>query len=56
MEDYRVIQENLETSNVNMMEEMTAMIDNHRAFEANTKLLENYPRISDKQDELGSIG
>jgi flagellar basal-body rod protein FlgF len=56
MEDYRVIQENLETSNVSMMEEMTAMIDNHRAFEANTKLLENYRRINDKQDELGSIG
>ena len=56
MEDYRVIQGNLETSNVNMMEEMTAMIANQRAFEAHTKVLESYSKLNEKQDELGSIG
>jgi len=54
--EYRVIQGNLETSNVNMMEEMTAMIASQRAFEAHTKVIESYSRLSDKQDELGSIG
>jgi flagellar basal-body rod protein FlgF len=56
LETYRVLQGNLETSNVNMMDEMTAMISNQRAFEAHHKVLESYSRISDKQDELGSIG
>ncbi|WP_310598930.1 flagellar basal-body rod protein FlgF [Desulfobulbus sp.] len=52
---FRVIQGNLETSNVNMMEEMTSMIAAQRAFEAHTKVLESYSKIGDKQDELGSI-
>jgi flagellar basal-body rod protein FlgF/flagellar basal-body rod protein FlgG len=39
-----------------MMEEMTAMIAAQRSFEAHAKVLEGYVRISDKQDELGSIG
>jgi flagellar basal-body rod protein FlgF len=52
----RVLQGNLETSNVNMMEEMTAMISNQRSFEAQSKVLESYSRLGDKQDELGSIG
>ncbi|MCL1980709.1 MAG: flagellar basal-body rod protein FlgF [Proteobacteria bacterium] len=51
----RVVQGNLETANVNMVEEMTAMIASQRAFEAHTKVLETYSKISEKQDELGSI-
>ncbi|WP_319588671.1 flagellar basal-body rod protein FlgF [uncultured Desulfobulbus sp.] len=54
--DYRVIQGNLEASNVNMMEEMTSMIATQRAFEAHTKVIESYSQLSQKQDELGSIG
>jgi len=54
--DYRVIQGSLETSNVNMMEEMTSMIATQRAFEAHTKVLESYSQLGQKQDELGSIG
>ena len=53
--EFRVIQGNLETSNVNMIEEMTAMIASQRAFEAHAKVVESYSKISEKQDELGSI-
>lgn len=55
MTDYRVVQGHLEISNVNMVEEMTAMISSQRAFEAHTKAIESYSKISEKQDELGSI-
>lgn len=54
--DYRVVQGNLETSNVNMMEEMTAMIATQRAFEAHTKVIDSYSKLGEKQDELGSVG
>jgi flagellar basal-body rod protein FlgF/flagellar basal-body rod protein FlgG len=56
LETSRVIQGSLESSNVNMMDEMTAMISTQRAFEAHYKVLESYSRLGDKQDELGSIG
>ena len=52
----RVLQGNLETSNINMVEEMTAMIATQRAFEANTKIIEGYSKLGDKLDELGSVG
>ncbi|MCL2789963.1 MAG: flagellar basal-body rod protein FlgF [Desulfobulbus sp.] len=51
----RVVQGHLEISNVNMVEEMTAMITSQRTFEAQTKVIESYAKIDDKQDELGSI-
>jgi len=54
--EFRLLQGNLEASNVNMMEEMTAMIASQRTFEAHTKMIESYSRLSEKQDELGSIG
>ena len=53
---YRVVQGSLETSNVNMMEEMTAMIATQRLFEAHTKAIESFSKLGEKQDELGSIG
>ncbi len=52
----RMVQGNLETSNVNMMEEMTAMITTQRNFEAHSKVIESYSKLGEKQDELGSIG
>lgn len=55
MQQYRVVQGSLETSNVNMMEEMTAMIAAQRLFEAHTKAIESFAKISEKQDELGSL-
>lgn len=56
LETSRVLQGNLETSNVNMMDEMTAMIAIQRTFEAQSKVLESYSTIANKQDELGSVG
>ncbi|ADW18389.1 flagellar hook-basal body protein [Desulfobulbus propionicus DSM 2032] len=53
--DYRVLQGSLETSNVNMIEEMTAMVDTQRTFEAHLKALESYSKLGEKQDELGSV-
>jgi len=46
---------NLETSNVNMPEEMTMMIDSLRTFETYHKVLKSYSDLSQKQDELGSL-
>lgn len=47
---------NLETSNVNMTEEMTMMIDSLRTFETYHKVLKSYSDLGQKQDELGSLG
>ncbi|MDD2465897.1 MAG: flagellar basal-body rod protein FlgF [Desulfobulbus sp.] len=52
----RTLQGNLETSNINMVEETTAMIATQRAFEANTKVIESYSKLGEKLDELGSVG
>ena len=54
-QNYRVIQGSLETSNINMMEEMTSMITTQRSFEAANKVLESYSTLDAKWDELGSI-
>ncbi|PID72045.1 MAG: flagellar basal-body rod protein FlgF [Desulfobulbus propionicus] len=56
MQEFQVLQGRLETSNVNMMEEMAVMINTQRKFEADMKVLNNYSTLSDKQDELGSVG
>jgi flagellar basal-body rod protein FlgF len=56
LEAFRVIQGNLETSNVNMLEEMTTMIATQRAYEAHHKVLGAYSKLGEKQDELGSVG
>lgn len=45
----------LETSNVNMTEEMALMIDSLRTFETYHKVLKSYSDLSQKQDELGSL-
>lgn len=54
-EDYRVIQGNLELSNVNMSSEMTKLIDSHRTFETYHKVLKSYSTITEHQDELGTV-
>jgi flagellar basal-body rod protein FlgF/flagellar basal-body rod protein FlgG len=56
METFHVVQGSLETSNINMMEEMSAMIATQRAFDANNKVFDSYATIDSKLDELGSIG
>jgi flagellar basal-body rod protein FlgF/flagellar basal-body rod protein FlgG len=54
-ERYRVIQGNLELSNVNMTSEMAKLIDSHRIFETYHKVLKSYSTISEQQDELGTV-
>ncbi len=55
-ETYRVIQGNLELSNVNMAAEMAKMIDSHRIFETYHKVLKSYSTLSEQQQELGTVG
>lgn len=54
--DSRIIQKNLEDSNINMVEEMTMMINTQRKFEACLKVQKNYSTLSEKQNELGIVG
>lgn len=50
-----MIQKNIESSNVNMMEEMTRMTANMRAFEATQKALRIYSDMNAKASELGLL-
>jgi len=52
----RVIQGQVEDSNVNMMQEMGKMIETMRAFEACQKMLKNYDTLAEKSIQLGKIG
>ncbi len=54
-ENYRVIQGNLELSNVNMSAEMAKLIDSHRIFETYHKVLKSYSAITEQQEELGTV-
>lgn len=51
----QVISGSLEMSNVNMVDEMSRMIDSHRLYEIYHKVLKGYSAISEKQDELGTL-
>ena len=51
-----VIQGSLEGSNVNMVEEMTMMINTQRRFDACLKVEKNYSNLSERQNELGTVG
>lgn len=53
--DFRLIQGNLELSNVNPTAELARMIDNHRTFDTYHKVIKAYSSISEKQGELGSL-
>ncbi len=52
----QLLQGQIESSNVNPLEEMTLLMDTMRSFEAYTKVLKTYSTISGKLDELGSVG
>lgn len=54
--DFRIIQGSLETSNVNMMEEMVTMVNTQRKFEAHQKVIESYSKLGEQQSELGTVG
>lgn len=45
----------LELSNVNMVDEMTRMINGHRLYETYHKVLKGYSSISEKQEDLGTL-
>ncbi len=55
IETSQVLQYNLETSNVNMVEEMVLMINNQRKFEAHLKVQERFSKMSELQSELGTV-
>lgn len=50
-----IVSGSLESANVNMVEEMTDMINSYRTFETYHKVIQSYSDISDKQKELGTI-
>ncbi len=52
----RIIQGQIEDSNVNMMQEMGKMIEAMRAFEACQKMLKNYNSLAESAIQLGKIG
>lgn len=52
----RIIQGQVEESNVNMMQEMGKMIETMRAFEACQKMLKNYNTLAEKSIQIGRIG
>ena len=51
----RILRGYLETSNVNMMQEMTLMMEALRTFETYQKLIKTYGTIGSKADEIGSL-
>lgn len=55
IEEPLIVSGSLESSNVNMIEEMTRMIGSYRTFETYHKVIESYSDISNKQTELGTL-
>ncbi len=50
-----VVQGALEVSNVNMVSEMSDMINNQRIFDTYNKMLKSFATIEAKQDDLGTL-
>ncbi len=50
-----VVQGSLEVSNVNMVSEMSEMINNERLFDTYNNMLKSYATIDAKQDDLGTL-
>ncbi len=55
-EEARIIQGSLELSNTNIMAEMALMIDNGHKFDMLHKVIKSYSTLSEKQNELGTVG
>jgi flagellar basal-body rod protein FlgF len=51
----RIMQKRLETSNVQPLQEMARMVESLRAFEAYQKMLKTYGNLASKADDLGSL-
>ncbi|PID76625.1 MAG: flagellar basal-body rod protein FlgF [Deltaproteobacteria bacterium] len=56
IEEPVVISGSIESSNVNMVEEMTGMINSYRTFETYHKVINSYADIAEHENELGTIG
>lgn len=54
-DNFRIVQGNLELSNVNMAAEMATMIDSFRTFETYHKVLQSYSTIGEQLEELGTL-
>ncbi len=55
LEEPHIVSGSLEVSNVNMVDEMTRMINGHRLYETYHKVLKGYSSISEKQEDLGTL-
>lgn len=55
IDEPQIVSGSLESSNVNMVEEMTQMINSYRTFETYHKVIQSYSDISDKQKDLGTV-
>ncbi len=56
IDEPQIAQGRLEVSNVNMVDEMTKMINSHRIYETYHKVLKSYSTLGEKQEELGTVG
>jgi flagellar basal body rod protein FlgG len=56
VEQPRILQKRLESSNVQPLQEMARMIEGLRAFEACQKVIKTYGSLNSKADEIGSVG
>ncbi|MBE0583501.1 MAG: flagellar basal-body rod protein FlgF [Desulfofustis sp.] len=55
IEEPAILAGSLEIANVNMVEEMAQMVDNHRLYEIYLKAIKAYSTISEKQEDLGTL-
>jgi flagellar basal body rod protein FlgG len=54
--DPHIFQGNLEGSNVNLMQEMSHMVESTRVFEACQKMLKTYHTLASEANKLGTLG
>lgn len=52
----QVLQGSLESSNVNIMQDMAKMMDDLRTFESYQKVVKTYGTLAEKDNQLGSLG
>lgn len=56
VEQPRILQKRLESSNVQPLQEMARLIESLRTYEAYQKVIKTYGSLNSKADELGSVG
>lgn len=53
--DPEILQAHLENANINLMEEMSRMVEATRVFEACQKMLKTYHALAEKANQLGTL-